>query len=84
MRTIDTLGAIARPVLIIGGTADTSIPASMPRALFQAAHEPKELWLVDGADHGFERATAGPDIFDERVRIFLDKALLGKDADLGH
>jgi len=81
MRTLDTLSATAsRPVFIIAGTADG--PVSMPGALFQAAHEPKELWLVDGANHGNVRDTAGSVIFDERVRIFLDKALFGSDVDL--
>jgi uncharacterized protein len=79
MQTLDMLrSSPSRPVFIISGTADRSIPVSMPRTLFQAAREPKELWLVDGADHGDERDTAGPAIFDDRVRTFLDKALFGK------
>jgi pimeloyl-ACP methyl ester carboxylesterase len=85
MQTLDILrGSTSPPVFIVSGTVDRSIPVSMPRTLFQAAHEPKELWLVDGADHGDERDTAGHAIFDERVRIFLDKALFGRNVDLSH
>jgi uncharacterized protein len=85
MRTLDLLKTSAPcPIFIIAGTSDASIPYSMSRALFQAAHEPKELWLVEGANHGNVRDTAGPVIFDERVSIFLDKALLGSDVDLSH
>jgi uncharacterized protein len=85
MRTLDLLKTSApRPVLIIAGTSDASIPSSMSRALFHAAHEPKELWLVEGANHGNVRDTVGPVIFDERVSIFLDKALLGSDVNLSH
>jgi len=85
MRTLDLLKASAsRPVLIIAGTADSLIPVSMPLALFQVAHEPKELWLVQRANHTNVRDTAGPAIFDERVSMFLDKALFGSDADSSH
>jgi pimeloyl-ACP methyl ester carboxylesterase len=82
MRTVDILKATtSRPVLIIAGTEDSAIPVSMSRELFRAAHEPKELWLVYGANHGDLRDTAGSVVFDERVRIFLDTAF-GSDVDL--
>jgi uncharacterized protein len=83
MRTLDILKSSGpRPVFIIAGTADKSIPVSMSRALFQAAHDPKELWLVEGASHGNVRDTAGSVLFDERASSFLDKALFGSDFEL--
>lgn len=83
MRTLDVLKASApRPVFVISGTADTLIPVSMPKALFQAAHEPKELWLVEGANHGNVRDTASSAVFDARVSMFLNKALFGSNVDL--
>jgi hypothetical protein len=49
---IDYIGRIApRPVLIIHGTADEIVPMHMARSLHAAAGDPKQLWLVDGADH---------------------------------
>jgi alpha-beta hydrolase superfamily lysophospholipase len=50
---IDQIDAIApRPILLLGGSADRSIPPAMLRQLFDRAGEPKELWIVDGARHG--------------------------------
>jgi uncharacterized protein len=82
MRTLDVLKtSMPRPVLIVSGTADTLIPVSMPKALFQAAHGPKELWLVEGANHGNVRETANSAFFDARVSIFLNKALFDSNVD---
>jgi pimeloyl-ACP methyl ester carboxylesterase len=64
-----------RPVLIVGGTADRIIPASMLEALYQAAPGPKELWIVEGAGHVGLRERAGPELFDGRLRTFLDRAM---------
>jgi fermentation-respiration switch protein FrsA (DUF1100 family) len=33
------------------GTADTLTPPAMAQALLQRAHEPKQLYLSQGADH---------------------------------
>lgn len=50
---IDRIHAIApRPILLLGGSEDRSIPPAMMRRLFDRAGEPKELWIVDGAQHG--------------------------------
>lgn len=49
---IDHIGRIApRPVLIIHGTADQVVPVEMGKRLFDAAGDPRKIWLVDGADH---------------------------------
>lgn len=39
------------PILIMHGKADRIVPTSMGQRLFDAAGEPKELWLVEGMDH---------------------------------
>ena len=52
VRPIDAVTHLApRPLLLIHGTADSLIPVSHAYMLFEAAHEPKELWLVPGAEH---------------------------------
>jgi fermentation-respiration switch protein FrsA (DUF1100 family) len=38
-------------VFITVGTEDTLTPPEMAKALFQDANQPKELYLVPGADH---------------------------------
>ena len=52
MNPVHIVGRIApRGTMIIHGTKDRSIPAQDAEALFQAAGEPKRLWLVPGAEH---------------------------------
>ncbi len=37
---------------MIHGTEDSIIPVGHSRAIFAAAGEPKELWIVPGVQHG--------------------------------
>jgi fermentation-respiration switch protein FrsA (DUF1100 family) len=39
------------PVLLVHGTGDRVIPPDNARALYEAAREPKELWLIPDAKH---------------------------------
>ena len=39
------------PLLIIHGSADTIVPVAMGKKLFSLAPEPKDLYLLAGADH---------------------------------
>ncbi len=48
IRRIAMLGA---PVLVVGGSRDEHTTADETRALFEAAAEPKRLWIVAGAAH---------------------------------
>jgi fermentation-respiration switch protein FrsA (DUF1100 family) len=49
---IDYVARIApRPILIMHGTHDHVAHHRMGQRLYAAAGEPKELWLIDGADH---------------------------------
>lgn len=49
---VRAIGRIApRPVLLIHGDQDLTIPMPHARALYAAAQEPKELWVVPGAGH---------------------------------
>jgi len=50
----DTLGKISdvkMPVLFVHGGADRLIPARFSQALYDAAHSPKRLLVVEGATH---------------------------------
>ena len=52
VRPIDAAAQLApRPLLLIHGTGDTLIPVSQAHQIFEAAREPKELWLVEGVEH---------------------------------
>lgn len=53
VRPIDDLAAIAsRPILIVHGELDELMPVSNGLALYAAAREPKELYLLPNAGHG--------------------------------
>ena len=45
------IGAIRAPLLVMHGARDDIIPLDMGRAIFAAAHEPKELWIAPAAGH---------------------------------
>ena len=52
VRPIEVVAAISpRPLLLIHGAADSLIPVSHSHELFAAAREPKQRWIVEGADH---------------------------------
>jgi len=49
---IDYVGRIApRPILLFHGTADRIVDWHMARELYEAANEPKQLWLIPDLDH---------------------------------
>ncbi len=62
-----------RPILFIYG--EHEFERAGAQRLFDAAAEPKELWIVPGIDHG-GYFWATPEEFERRVVSFFDKALL--------
>ncbi len=72
---VEAIAALApTPVLIIAGEGDDLIPADNGRKLYAAANEPKELWIIYGAEHGGTLAAAG-DEYEKRVGEFFDRYL---------
>lgn len=49
--SIDKIGKVSMPVLLVHGTADRYIPARFSEALYAAAPQPKRLLLVEGGGH---------------------------------
>ena len=75
LRPVDAIRAISpRPLLITHGGADEIVPAQHALLLFQAAEEPKELWIVPDVGHVGARDT-NPDGYFARVEGFLRQAL---------
>jgi dipeptidyl aminopeptidase/acylaminoacyl peptidase len=63
-----------RPVFVYGGDADETVPPATTKALFDAAREPKELWLMPGAHHGgYDKAAPGA--YGARLVDFFTRAL---------
>jgi len=72
----DVIGQIApRAVFIIGGEHDTQVPTYMAHQLFAAAAEPKELWIVPGAQH-LDYVRHAPREYPSRVADFFRRRLL--------
>jgi pimeloyl-ACP methyl ester carboxylesterase len=60
---VEVVGRIApTPLLLVHGDADHYFPVEHPEALFAAAGEPKELWLLEGFGHAENAAT--PQLLD--------------------
>ena len=70
------MGRLApRPLLLIQGEADETVPKFMTQALFDAAREPKTLYVVAGAHH-HDIAEVSPVAYPRRLREFFEHALL--------
>lgn len=65
-----------RPLLLIHGEEDSYTPVAQSRALYAAAGEPKQLWVVPNAPHVGAHNTATEE-YEQRVAAFFRKALLG-------
>lgn len=66
-----------RPLLVIAGQTDKTVPAFMVHRIYSAAQEPKQWWEVPGAGHG-HYATAAPQAYERRLVDFFKAALLAK------
>lgn len=59
-----------RPLLMVSGTRDATVPPFLTAQLFAAASQPKELFVIDGAAHG-GYDTAAPGRYQARVVAFF-------------
>jgi fermentation-respiration switch protein FrsA (DUF1100 family) len=62
-----------RPVLIIHGTDDALFPSEHALRMYEAAQEPKALWLIEGLGHA-SPLISHPDEYRERVTTFFTEA----------
>jgi fermentation-respiration switch protein FrsA (DUF1100 family) len=73
----ETLPRLApRPLLIVHGAEDPSVPVAMAEELYRAAARPKEIWIVPGAGHGDVWRVAGRE-YARRLGEFFEAALAG-------
>ncbi|HEY4303868.1 MAG TPA: alpha/beta fold hydrolase [Gemmatimonadaceae bacterium] len=74
-RPLDYVGKIApRPVLIVGGAEDTTVPLSETQGLFAAAREPKRFLLIPHGAHG--RFTEADSSYSTNLKEFFESALV--------
>jgi len=71
----DHIRAISpRPILLIHGLADSDLSPANSQALFAAAGEPKELWLLPGSGH-IDGIEDYPEEYARRMVQFFDSNL---------
>lgn len=72
------LKAVARiaptAVFIIHGALDIGIPVEDAQSLFDAAQDPKTLWIVEGASHGGGHGVVKEE-YERRVLAFFERHL---------
>jgi alpha-beta hydrolase superfamily lysophospholipase len=70
LRPIAHIVEIRAPLLLMSGANDlhTTLPETIK--LFEAASEPKELWIVEGAAH-VDLHNFSPDSYEKKVSTFL-------------
>lgn len=76
LRPIDKVGQIGAAKLFIAGSEDKYTPLSESRQIFQSAHDPKELWIVNGAGHEDLYRLDSPE-YERRVLDFFSRYLAG-------
>lgn len=73
IRPIDHVARLRCPVLIIGGESDEKTWPEDTRRLFDAAHEPKELWMIPHARHEDLFRFPG---YEEKTREFITRCFV--------
>jgi alpha-beta hydrolase superfamily lysophospholipase len=73
---MDAVRDVHVPIFILHGTKDRLIKCSYSEQLYANTGEPKELWLIDGADHS-NMAEVGGEEYYTRILDFFDRAIVG-------
>jgi len=63
-----------RPLFIIQGGSDLRMPPSEGQGIYEIAKEPKDIWVVPGADHG-EASEKGGEEYQKRIIKFYQESL---------
>jgi hypothetical protein len=71
---IEDIRRVHVPILIVHGIKDSFIKSDYSRQLFDAANEPKELYLVEGADHN-DVLEVGGSAYEQKVCDFFERHL---------
>ena len=74
LRPIDHIGSIRPPKLLIAGAEDQHTTLAESRQMFAAASEPKELWIVSGAQH-VDLYSVNKNEYEQHILSFFSKYL---------
>ena len=67
--TIDLIGRVRSPLLVIVGERDRIVPAEFSRRLYEAAREPKTILAMPEADHNDDELLAGEEMIESIIRF---------------
>lgn len=67
-----TIRKVTIPLLVLHGDRDTVVPVEHGRQVFAAALEPKQFYLIAGADHNDTYITGGEAYYDQ-LKQFIDE-----------
>jgi hypothetical protein len=67
--SLERIGQIGCPVLVIAAEHDSIVPAAQSRRLYAAAPSPKRLLVVEDADHNDYELLAGPRVIEAIVEF---------------
>jgi pimeloyl-ACP methyl ester carboxylesterase len=70
LENLSKIASVHIPVFFIAGAKDDLTPPVMAQTLFQRANQPKQLYLVSGANHNDITAIGGP-VLEDRISAFL-------------
>ncbi|NOH01281.1 MAG: alpha/beta hydrolase [Chloroflexi bacterium] len=76
IRPVDVIGRISpRPVFIIDGWEGAAAAMNSPYRLYDAANEPKEIWVEEGVPH-LGMFAHDPRGYEEKIVEFFNEYLL--------
>jgi fermentation-respiration switch protein FrsA (DUF1100 family) len=67
--TIDLIGRVRSPLLVIVGERDRIVPVEFSRRLYEAAREPKTILSMPDADHNDYELLAGDEMIEGIVKL---------------
>ena len=70
--SIDRIGSLSVPVMVIAGDRDDIVPESLSRKLYDAARDPKRYLLVPGTGHNDLELVGGDRMIEEVGRFLSD------------
>jgi alpha-beta hydrolase superfamily lysophospholipase len=71
---LDAVREMRVPLFILHGTADDLIASTYSEMVYRNAHEPKQLWLIEGARHD-NMAEVGGNQYYTRILTFFNTSL---------
>jgi fermentation-respiration switch protein FrsA (DUF1100 family) len=74
LRPIDRISSLTEPKLLIVGAEDQHTTLAESRHMFEAASEPKQLWIIEGAPHTDLHKRAGTE-YERKVLTFFQETL---------